>query len=273
MAYSLTTKAEVFLQGDSARSSSMRFSTTMRPRFVPEVGVVYTSDDRTTGGGLVIRAPAKSPSVLSLNSSARVLGDLARLNFGFTSNSAIYYDPMTIELGGHFMLLKSLKTSLQVDYQRWRGFDPPMLSVEVNKTQGVTIANSILPAFQYKDVLVPRVGMEWDLGRSNQGKIRWGYYYRGSMIKGKQNGAGNYLDPARHHFGLGYSFFWPHFLGLNHGASIDFSGIFQHLVGYRVNKTPGNELGQGSGDLKVGAPGYPVGGFVWGLGTAMTVEF
>lgn len=271
VAFSLSTKADVFLQSSSTTSSSMRFSTSMRPRLVPYAGLLFAPKNSLVRGGVVFRAAADSPSTLVLGSSARVLGPLSAMNFAFASNSSVYYDPMSVELGGEIDFSSDLKFFGQLDYQRWSAFHAPALSVEINKTSGVSMTNAILPLFQYRDILIPRAGIESKISPTTT--LRGGYSYRPSILKALPTGAGNYLDPDRHNFGLGLGYFMRDFLGIPTGATFDLNGTFQYLVTQTIRKTAGNELGTGSGDLKIGAPGYEAGGFVWGFGTGLTVQF
>lgn len=271
VAFSLSSKADVFLQSASTSSSSMRFSTSMRPRLVPYAGLLIAPKDWAATLGLVFRAAADSPSTLVLGSSARVLGPLSAMNFAFNSNSSIYYDPMSVELGFDFALSPDTKAFGQIDYQRWSAFHAPALSVEINRTSGVSMTNSILPLYEYRDIFIPRAGIESKV--SKQTTLRGGYSYRPSIFKALPTGAGNYLDPDRHQFGLGLGYFMQEFLGIPTGATLDLNGTFQYLVSQTIRKTPGNELGTGSGDLKIGAPGYDAGGFVYGFGAGLTVQF
>lgn len=271
LAFSLSTKADVFLQSASTSSSTMRFSASMRPRLVPYAGLLIAPKQSVAKVGLVFRAAADSPSTLVLGSSARVLGPLSTLNFAFNSNSSIYYDPMSVELGGEIAFSPELKVFGQVDYQRWSAFHAPVLSVEVNRTSGVSMTNSILPLFEYRDIFIPRGGIESKVSPNTT--LRGGYSYRPSIFKALPTGAGNYLDPDRHQFGLGIGYFIRDFLGIPSGATLDLNGTFQYLVSQTIQKTPGNELGTGSGDLKIGAPGYEAGGYVYGFGAGLTVQF
>ena len=95
IASTLTASANVFLQVDSQKTSSMRFSSSLKFTPAPYVGLLITptDDPSALGLGVVVRSAIASPVSMQMNAGARLLGDLAALDFGFKSIAALYYDP------------------------------------------------------------------------------------------------------------------------------------------------------------------------------------
>jgi hypothetical protein len=286
VAYSLTSSATVFLQTDPTKPSTMRFSASMSPKVAPDVGLLYTSEPepgeapRLTAG-LVMRFAVASDNTLVLQSAARAFGSFAALDFDFNAISTIFYDPFSVELGGTFAETPSTRTYAQLEFQAWSHFKAPALLIQNpssnntcnNGPCGVIISPGQLPAFPYQDIFIPRIGQEYTFGRLT---LRAGYAWQPGIFADGGNGpsgAGNYLDPSKHIFTLGAGYHFLHFLNFDVPCDVDVNLAYQALVTEHVTKTPGDENGQGTGDLKIGAPGYDAGGSVYGGGLSLTMAF
>jgi long-chain fatty acid transport protein len=280
MAFSLTGNGAVFLNTQSGTASSMRFTSSLTPKLAPYFGLYYAPKDSILSLASVFRMPVASDSNFTFRSSARVFGPLPGVDFNFLAVSALFYDPMALELGGTVQALSWLRLVAQLDYQVWNQFQAPALLITQPQSTAIGTASfpisaGSVPAFKYLNIVVPRAGAEFAL--SEKSTVRVGYYYRPSMIDGIPTGAGNYLDPAKHALNLGYGLKLPHFLTLENPVQIDFNLTYQLLVGFHVTKTPGNEANDGSAaslaDQKIGAPGYDVGGNLFGGGVSLSLAF
>lgn len=261
IAYSLTSSATLFLQTDQNKSSSMRFQSSLKPKAAPSFGILFTPSGNTSFGS-VLRLPVSSSNYITLNSSARVLGPLAALDFRFKSMSALYYDPMSVEFSWSTTHWPDSRFYVQLDYQFWSKFEAPIISIQEPQTdQGIIISPSQTPAPYYKDILIPKFAEEISFGTKI---LRFGYAYRPSILKHLPQGAGNYLDPPKHIATVG--------LGLEYtDFRIDFNIAYHQLVTQNIVKDPGDETGAGSGDIKIGAPGYNAGGKIFGGGISLTL--
>lgn len=120
---------------------------------------------------------------------------------------------------------------------------------------------------------MPRIGQELYLGRLT---LRAGYAYRPSIFNDGGNGpsgAGNYLDPSKNIFTAGAGYHFMHFLNFDVPCDVDFNLAYQALITEHITKTPGDENGNGTGDLKIGAPGYDAGGNIFGGGISLSLAF
>jgi hypothetical protein len=285
LAFALTSSATVFLQTDSAKPSTMRFASSLKPKVAPVFGVLFTPPSYDTDSstppvytvGAVLRLPVSSPNSLFLKSGARAFGSFAALDFNFNALSTLFYDPLTIELGGTIQETPNARLYLQADYQAWSKFEAPALLILDPKNEscgnspcGVNISGGKNPIFTYKDIIIPRVAEEITVGANT---YRVGYAFRPSILSGLPTGAGNYLDPPKHIFTAGYGRTFDHFLSYHTPCNLDFHVSYEQLLTQHVSKDPGDENGNGVGDLKIGAPGYDAGGKIYGGGVSLTLAF
>jgi hypothetical protein len=273
--YTLSSSATMFLTSNPARASSLRFSASMKPKATPYFGLLWDSDPDFTLG-LVARAPLTSDGVLNVTAGTQFLSSPS-LDLGFVLRtlSALYYDPATLELGTTWRHSGASKLHLQVDYQLWQQFKPPVSTINgVDLTScvgscGFAFTPSKNPIPTFRNILVPRIGEEISL--NDDLTLRVGYSYRPSIIKEVPTEAGNYLDPAKHIFNAGLGFRFQTFLGFQTPSVLDVNATYQDLVDQAVIKSTGDETG--AAGLKVGAPGYLAGGRVYGGGASVTVAF
>lgn len=281
--YSITGNGTIFLNTTPGKPSVMRISASMKPRPLPYAGFFYASDSNETTLGIVARAPATSPNEYTVNSSARAFGDLAALDFNFKATSALYYDPLSIEVGVSQELTPSTRIVGQIEYQRWSAFEAPSLKIENPSTGncddegggsctgGITISPSINPSFAFRDLWIPRLGVEHAL--TDRVTLRGGYFYRGGILDEAQlAGAGNTLDPPRHALSAGIGWKFDRFLHLDAPFILDLHAQFQKLMAQTITKSAGNEAGT-DGSQKIGAPGYEAGGTIIGGGATLSWNF
>lgn len=296
MAFALTSTATLFLQTDEDRPSSMRFASSLKPKAVPYYGLLFDSavysgsvnselpDARPSGSfavGLVFRHPVASSNFMKVKSGARVFGSFAALDFTLSSASALYYDPMTVELGWSFQAAEWARTYIQFDWQRWSKFQQPSLSIEdpevvdcEGESCGIKISPGANPTFDFRDIVVPRIGQEFRMTNwTYPVTLRLGYGYKPTILKTLSTGAGNFLDPPKHMLSGGVGIDFPRIFTIQRPWALDFHLAYHRLFDQRIDKEPGDETGAAGGDLKIGAPGYNVGGNILGGGVSLTLGF
>ncbi|HTL11352.1 MAG TPA: hypothetical protein VL588_02625, partial [Bdellovibrionota bacterium] len=292
LAFSLTGNAFVFLQTNNAKASTMRFAASIKPKLAPYFGLYYGTGDTepsdvtapTEGeafsGGLVVRLPVSYGNVLDLLSGANAFGDFAALDFGFTARAAMFYDPLTVELGFSLKHSETFRTYVQADYQDWYNFEAPALNItnpEITNCgdsgggscTGIQIQPSDNPIRPARDIVVGRAGEEITIGENT---FRVGYSFRPGIFRGDNSGAGNSLDPDRHSVNLGWGRVFPHFLGFETPFRLDLNFQYQKLISQTVTKTSGDETGN-LAENKIGSPGYSAGGELWGGGMSVSLAF
>lgn len=280
LAFSMTTSADVFVQTNTTRPTTMRFAASLQPQLIPYFGVLYVSSKNVRDAhaapdatprwaytlGSTVRLAGSSDNNMNLKTNARVLNPLPALPLNFAAASAMYYDPMTIDIGGSLQYTNRARVFLQLDYQAWSKFRAPVPAITPGS--GISISSGSAAPMSPHDIFIPRIGHEFYTGF-----VTWraGYSYRPSIFSGEPNGSGNYLDPSRDIFTAGTGFRFQKLLDIPQPWNLDLHGTFQLLRTQHIVKTSGNELDEGTGDRKIGAPGYTANGYVWGVGASVSV--
>ena len=279
--FSLSSKASIFINTKNNTTSTMRFTSSMKPKASPFVGLLWAPGDpgdneKKFSLGGVFRFPMSSDNTMVLSNAARVFGNLAAIDFNFNAFSALYYDPMAIELGGSWQATDAWRFYGQVDYQFWSRYQAPAMQIEqpdVSSTDNagakdtVRIVPGVIPNFNYANILVPRVG--WELAASEKTTLRMGYAYRPSFLKDLSTDIGNYLDPPKHMLNVGLGIDIDHILAIENKCRLDFNLAYQILLTQHISKSPNNEAGV-SGS-KIGSPGYDSGGKNYGGGVTLSL--
>ncbi len=272
-----TVNGSLFLQSNTTQPSSFRIGASLKPKVSPYFGILATPSESLSLGA-VLRLPLQTINDITLKSGFQLVGTLTGLDINFAGLSALYSDPLSIEMGTSWRYLDSTRLFLQADYQAWSKYQVPSISIQSPTTNdcqgsacgtGVRISPSRNPTFAFRDIVVPRVGHEWTVGRLS---LRTGYAYRPSILKGIPTGPGNYLDPPKHHLNAGAGYRFDHFLHFEVPCSVDFHASYDLLVTQTIVKTPGNEAGDPT-EAKIGSPGYEAGGKILGGGISLTLAF
>lgn len=259
----LNAKANVFLQSDSQKSSSMRVLASLKTKAAPYLGLQWKifKEYQT---GLVARMPLNNPESIQINSSGRVIGNLAALDFNFKSLSTAYYEPFQLEWGNKIQFNESVQLFFQLDYLRWSRFKSSRADIQSAGTTtcspncgGLQFSSSQYPSFETNDTFVPKIGLEIE-------SFRFGYSYEPSIYKGeKTERSHNLLDPSKHRFSLGYGFKGEQFLYTDRPYTLDFSLQYSKLDSYQMSR---------KGD-EIGANGFEVGGNLFGTTLSLGLIF
>jgi long-subunit fatty acid transport protein len=185
------------------------------------------------------------------------------LPFQIEISSMSYYDPHIFRLG-HIHQFKSFKLHTTLEYQIWDNYVPPI--VKVKQLGGVVISSNDYEILKTKNTLNYKLGATIPL--SDKIDMYAGGAYRNTPIEGDFSGAGNTIDTDAMIFSLG---------GLLKSTiyeiPIRLSSSFQlhKLKEQTVTKTPGQE--NGTAGLKLGAPGYKIGGQLYVLSVGIGMEY
>lgn len=282
IAFGISANGTVFLQARSGSPSTMRVNASVKPKASAVAGWLLTSEvpqgrNGSWSIGQVLRTPNSADAELAFNSSARAFGDLAALDIRFAAESAIFYDPLTLESGLSWQHSPNKRFYAQLDIQAWRSFHSPALNIKAPEdtcdiTGGGSCSNLIinpssLPSLPMQNILIPRLAEEWTLDSVT---LRAGYAYRQSIFAALPTGAGNFLDPPKHLLNVGAGWMLRDFLGSGREVALDVNLGYQQLLTQKIQKSPLNEKGEAA-TSKIGAPGYSAGGRVWSGGATLTM--
>jgi hypothetical protein len=275
----------VFLQSNEAKASTARIAASLEPKASPVASLLYRTNldgsepgaHPTLTAGVVVRGPLSSGITMNLASGARLMGSVAAVDMVFSADSSLYYDPLSVETGVSLEYLPGARVIAQLDTQLWSKFEAPALIIANPQSTctntdesdcGLQVSGGVAPEFHAADIVIVRLAHEWQA--TDRLSLRLGYAHRPSIFDGLPEGAGNYLDPAREIFtgGLGYQL--SSFFGAEVPARIDFHLAYHALETQHIVKESGDELGAGTGDLKIGAPGYDAGGNIIGGGLSLS---
>ncbi len=281
LGYTLTSYAQVFLNTSADKPSWIRFSSSLKPKLAPYFGLGFQSSDKdpTFTAGAVVRLPLAASNQMLLKSGARVFGSFAAVDFNFNALSALFYDPLRVELGVTVQPLHFLKVRAEADFEAWTLFEASTLTIQDptsacdntdSSACGISISAGKTPKLPLVNTWTPKVGTEFAV--TEDVTLRLGYAYVPSIFSALPTGAANFLDPPKHSLNAGLGYHFTNFLGIAESASIDAHFSYHLLKTQTIVKAAGDEAGGGSGDLKIGAPGYDAGGRVLGGGLSATLH-
>ncbi|RYD83564.1 MAG: hypothetical protein EOP84_07720 [Verrucomicrobiaceae bacterium] len=239
----------------------MRIAASLKTKAAPYLGV-QLEPHRQYLTGLTVRLPLSNPETFIIRASARTIGNVAALDFNYRSLATAYYEPLSVEWGNRFRLTPEVTLLGQIDYQAWSAFESPQLEIEPPSTTqcapncGVQFAPTRYPGFTTRDLFIPRIGIE-------MGQFRLGYAYEQSIFKQDSSStANNMIDPNKHRMSAGYRFQGTEFFETDLPWALDFSALWTYLERQTVKRSSG----------ELGAPGFEVGGNLFGAGVSLNLS-
>jgi hypothetical protein len=173
------------------------------------------------------------------------------------TKSSLFYDPETVMVGiSRYDDLESY--SFSAHWQRWGNFRGTTLAVNVVGNFSSSFSQA-LPETWHHDIISLHAGYERRFGNS---ALRLGYAFVPTHVP-DQSGQSNILDSDRHEASLGYGHKWQSSF-IDGALRIDGCLMAHFLAPKTVTKTSGEFIG---------APGYKIGGTVYGYGMTMTAEY
>jgi hypothetical protein len=180
-------------------------------------------------GRVALGASLRGPLAVGVSVSSDVTISLADNPLNGTTavrvTGASGYDPARLILGGRVKVIRGLSISGALEWQGYSAAPPPVadvtLDVRLGTSPGRKEVRFVLPRF--RDVLAPRLGVEWVGARgapggeraARDGALRWalraGYVLAPSPVP-PQTGFTSYADASRHGIsmggGVGFGRFW-----------------------------------------------------------------
>ncbi|MEW6055404.1 MAG: hypothetical protein AB1540_02220 [Bdellovibrionota bacterium] len=261
----LSANVDAVITSADGSVSYQRFASTIKPTASPYFSIF--ADPQPWQVGITARLPSKNELSVDTNARARLLGNTNDLPLRMNSSSAIFYDPLEIDLAVGFQATEATWITVEADWFNYKAFEQPTLTVtDLGSVTRLNASVSTLPTM--RNILVPKAGLEQSFGAV---KGRLGYAWRPSPVA-DNSGAGNLVDPEKHIFGVGFGFDLQKLGVTEKEIFLDLHGQYHHLVKQHITKSPGNEAGNSS-QPKVGSPGYDIGGAIYGAGFSLSTRF
>lgn len=241
----------------AGQSASANTAITIRPAIAPTVSLNYELGEGNDLS-LFYTAAKDYRADFVVEAAIGLFTNPSPLNFN--GNASLFYDPEVFSIG-HAYRYSRWDFLTSVDYEKWSPYDGSMIKLDF--TTFTSSLSQIRTNTKFKDIVVPRVGVTYDL--ENGQSLRLGYAFRPSPVP-DQKGDSNFLDSDRHIIGLGHSFKFGSLFGLVDGNfSFDSHLQAQRFVSKKVDKT--------GPSTTIGFPGYTIAGTVFSYGFALGTDF
>ncbi|MDZ4678075.1 MAG: outer membrane protein transport protein [Oligoflexia bacterium] len=252
------------VQGTSARTrliaggnSSARIKMEITPGLAPTAGMIFIPGENPKENpwkfGLSYLAKQESRSKVDFTNTISLL---APADLIMTGKNTLYYDPET------FILAVSRKDesdsiSFSANWEKWGGYEGTAMVLQFTTFTGSF--RQVLPPMKYNDIITLHSGYEH---RFENFDLRLGYAFLPTPVP-DQSGENNALDTDKHQgfLGAGKSFDVGF---LDNPLQLDLCGFAHYLVPKDVRKTV---------STFIGAPGYKIGGMIYGYALTATAEF
>ena len=251
-------KTQVSLGNNYGSSGTAK--TTIKPSLAAILSMLYETKD--SAYYFTFQQEMKS------NLEATALGDitdppLALINIDI--NTMIYYDPHILRFGYQTRLMDTrfdLLTSLE--YQLWDKYKTPQIEI-INRGGGVR-SSAQFEKLDLRNTINPKVGLSYHYSDNLQ--LNAGLSYRQTPLKGDFSGSGNSIDSNTYTLAIGGLYRLKLF-----GQQLELGAAAQYhkLDSKEVTKVSGQE--NGANGVKIGSPGYKIGGDIIAASTGIKIYF
>jgi hypothetical protein len=228
-------------------SGKIQFNAT--PSLAPVISVLKKWNDNQAS---YLTYQAEMKSNFENNATGFTPIGASSLKYDWDFKAMLFYDPAIIRVG-HWYHQKNWKYYATVEFQQWENYQTPKL--EMVNNGGILTGSTDYEKMELDNIFIPKIGASYDFGGQS---ISFGYFSRPTPLKNNLDLAGNSLDSNTQVVSLGYH--TPLKL-MGNQFNFSFGTQFHQLEERKINKTSNME--DGNSGLKVGAPGYKVGGSVF----------
>lgn len=266
----LSASTNMFLTSSTTNASRQRFAATIKAGAAPYFSV-YT-DPKPFQAGLTARLPNVYKTTIDTTAKLQLMGPGIYNDLAFSSDVSVFYDPLEIDAGLAWQATPAFWMSAELDWFQYSAYQVPALSIQ-NPQFTFNLHSSVPTAPPMQNILVPKVGFEYAFPKVT---ARLGYFYRPSPVT-DNSGNGNFVDPAKHVATIGLGLDLKKLGVTEKQIFLDLHGQFHYLVSQHITKSPNNELGNATNgtatEYKIGAPGYDIGGYIYGGGLSLSMNF
>ncbi len=200
------------------------------------------------------------------NLDAHATGQINNPSLGlFDANikSVIFYDPHTFRFGTNFPM-GDFEFFGGLEYLMWSNYQPS--KIHVIKNGGVVDSSVNYENLITRNTFNPRIGLKYRL--TDRINLGLGLMYRQTPLDGDFSGSGNSIDTNSFILSTGFSHrivVWSKDVTL--GSSLE----YHQLEEKNVTKSPNTE--KGNAGVKLGGPGYTIGGYVLSASVGLKFNF
>ena len=183
----------------------------------PHAGIAWKPTPRLTLG-----ASYRGGFRLVIDQTVKVRGDLGTPDatvvedgrLDLRSVSQDLFQPVQITVGGAYQVTPRLLVALDLAYQRWSVYDNPTakIEIELDIKQFNDLVNipppRILEVPNLRDIVVPRLGVEWKGAPGHRSWTARGGYLFEYAVAPEQTGTSNFIDNHKHTLALGGGLTW-----------------------------------------------------------------
>lgn len=219
----------------------------------PMAGILVDLDENWKAG-LNYRGVQNYLSQLNVSNQLSIV---TPSSLAFTGSTSVAYDPDMILLG--FSNTSGQNSfSAEAKYERWSAYSGGAILLTFQTYTGSF--SQYVPPTPFHDIITLHGGFEH---RYSASQWRVGYSYVPTPVP-DQSGETNILDSDKHEFYLGYGWKWDKLSWLDGKVSLDLVAFGDYLVPKKITKVS---------SLFIGAPGYSIGGTIFGYGATVTRDF
>lgn len=238
-------------------------SANLKARIKPTLGLVTSFAYQTQQSHIYLSYQQEMKSNLLAVANGEINDPTSAL-FSLALESMAYYDPHIMRLGLAHQLNSFMTGYITAEYQIWSGYQTPVIRIQ--DRGGVLLPSDDYEQVTTQNIFVPKVAVEFEIGENK--RLSLGGLYRPTPLRGDFSGSGNSVDTDLWALALGGS--WE-FTLLERAITLGAAGQYHQLKNIDVTKNEGQE--DGSPGLRIGAPGYSVGGSTLVFTTGLTIGF
>jgi len=223
VAYMASTNGTVELQGlvgfPNAELSDLDLSIDVDVQTIryPHAGIAWQASPKLSFG-----ASYRGGFRLVIDQTVKVRGDLGTPDIVVVENGRLdlrsvsqdLFQPMQITVGGAYQVTPCLLVALDIAYQRWSVYDNPTARIEIELDVGQFNDLVMIPPPRQleipdlRDIVVPRLGVEWQGAPGPRKWIARGGYVFEAAVAPEQKGESNFIDNHKHTLSLGGGIEW-----------------------------------------------------------------
>ncbi|MCR4316091.1 MAG: outer membrane protein transport protein [Planctomycetes bacterium] len=200
LSLSMLADAEVFSGADVeiGGQADISFSQEMQPDMAPNFGFLYRGDNWKFG--FVFRGELSLKASTTALTRTKFFG-VGQADLVMKIESIALFTPSNFGVGVSYDFKNGITATFDLTWYDWSSYPAAGPQVDPAPASGISFAPVVPVEPKFKDIVVPRFGVEYLLKEGVF--LRAGYYYRPSPITDDSNVNNSLVDPEKHVLTLG----------------------------------------------------------------------